>query len=144
PTSGSDGCALNLYINNVTFAGINNTSGCYTPVPYTYPFYSFFPGQEATVEQGSSYPFSASAPSGGSYYQWYGVWIDFNDNGSFEDPGELVLASVNGATTGTNALTGDIAIPMSAPVGPHVMRVRSGNVQIPMNSCTDNAVSGET
>lgn len=145
PTVVSDGCGLNLYINNVTFAGIDNTSGCYTPVPYTYPYYSFFPEQEATVMQGGAYPFSASAPNGTiGYYHWYGVWIDFNDNGSFEDPGELVLASANGATVLANALTGTINIPLSAPVGQHIMRVRSGNQELGFNSCSANSVSGET
>ncbi|HRN38369.1 MAG TPA: GEVED domain-containing protein, partial [Flavobacteriales bacterium] len=145
PTTGSNGCALGLYINNVTFAGINNTSGCFSPVPYTYPYYSFFPAQEANVQQMGTYAFSASAPNNGNgYYHWYGVWIDFNDNGSFDDPGELVLASNAGASTVDNQLTGNITIPITAPAGQHIMRVRTGNVQVPINSCTDNSVSGET
>ncbi|MEI2758857.1 MAG: GEVED domain-containing protein [Bacteroidia bacterium] len=144
PTTGSNGCALGLYIDNVTFAGINNTSGCFSPVPYTTPFYSFFPSQVATAQQGNTYAFSASAPNNpGSYYQWYGVWIDYNDNGSFDDAGELVLSSVAGATTLANALTGNITIPLTATVGQHLMRVRTGNVQVAINSCSDNSVSGE-
>jgi len=144
PTTGSDGCALGLYINNVTFAGINNTSGCFTPVPYTTPFYNFFPTQSATAQQGNTYAFSASAPNQlTGYYQWYGVWIDYNDNGSFEDAGELVLSSVNGATAINNQLTGNITIPLTATVGQHLMRVRTGNVSAAINSCSDNSVSGE-
>ncbi|MEZ5108373.1 MAG: GEVED domain-containing protein [Bacteroidia bacterium] len=145
PAVVSDGCALGLYINNVTFAGINNTSGCYNPVPYTYPYYSFFPSQTAAVTQGGVYPFSVSTPTqSGGYYQWFGVWIDYNDNGSFEDAGELVLSSVAGGDVSTNTLTGNITIPLSSTPGVHLMRVRSGNVSAAINSCTDNAVSGET
>ena len=144
PTTGSDGCALGLYINNVTFAGINNTSGCFSAVPYTTPFYSFFPTQLATAQQGNTYAFSASAPNNpGSYYQWYGVWIDYNDNGSFDDAGELVLSSIAGASTTNNQLTGNITIPLTATAGQHLMRVRTGNVSVAINSCSDNSVSGE-
>ncbi|MBS1765402.1 MAG: fibronectin type III domain-containing protein, partial [Bacteroidetes bacterium] len=145
PTVVSDGCGLGLYINNVTFAGINNTSGCYNSVPYTYPYYSFFPTQTASVTQGGVYPFSVSSPNQATgYYQWYGVWIDYNDNGSFEDAGELVLSSVAGATATNNSLTGNITIPLSSVPGVHLMRVRSANVSAAINSCSDNAVSGET
>ncbi|HMK26709.1 MAG TPA: GEVED domain-containing protein [Chitinophagaceae bacterium] len=48
------------------------------------------------------------------------VWIDFNQNGSWNDPGERVMATVGAA----NPAVGSITIPVTATVGPTRMRVR--------------------
>ncbi len=144
PTTGSNGCSLGLYINNFTFAGINNTSGCFNPIPYINPYYSYFQGLTAAVAQNQTYSISISTPTNaGNYSQYFRAWIDYNDNGSFEDAGELVFdgGSIN---TGTNVSTGNVTISPTANPGTHLMRIRSGNVTTGMNSCSDNSVSGET
>lgn len=144
PVHGSDGCSLGLYINNFTFAGINNTSGCYSSIPYTTPFYSYFPNQTANVDLGVTYPLSITTPpNAGSYYNHFAVWIDFNDNGSFDDAGEAIVASALGATTTTNSLTGNYTIPNTTPPGTHKLRIRSGNNDANWTSCAA-ASSGET
>ncbi len=48
------------------------------------------------------------------------VWIDFNQNGSFSDPGELVTTT----PAGLGPLTGNITIPVTSSLGPTRMRVR--------------------
>jgi hypothetical protein len=48
------------------------------------------------------------------------AWVDWNDNGTFET--SEVVAGMNGYSSGSPAID-TIAIPMSAPVGPHVLRV---------------------
>jgi len=148
PVTGSDGCGLGLFIDNFTFAGINNTSGCYNSVPYSTPYYSYFNGTTGSVVQNQTYPVSiTSTYNSGSYYQSFGMWIDFNNNGSFEDAGEKVLASTSGNSTTTPSLTGNITIPLTAPAGNHLVRIRSGNVDgstTVLNSCSVNSVSGET
>ncbi|HKR06693.1 MAG TPA: GEVED domain-containing protein, partial [Bacteroidia bacterium] len=141
PVHGSDGCALGLYINNFTFAGINNTSGCYSNVPYTTPFYSYFPNSVATVVLGVNYPYSITTPvNAGAYTQFFGIWIDFNNNGSFDDAGELIASTTS--STAVNTFSGNYTIPLSSPSGVHKMRIRSGNAA-PANSCSA-ASSGET
>ncbi len=142
PVHGSDGCALGLYIDNFTFAGINNTSGCYSSVPYTTPFYSYFPNATANVDLGVSYPFSITTPVTGAFTQWFGIYIDYNDNGSFDDAGELVAQTTPTISTAVNTFSGSILIPNTSAPGVHKMRIRSGNAA-PLNSCSA-ASSGET
>ena len=51
------------------------------------------------------------------------MWIDFNDNGDFEDPGEQILnTQIVPAANADTEFT--ITIPTDAPLGDHVMRVR--------------------
>lgn len=64
------------------------------------------------------------------------AWIDFNLDGDFDDPGELVLEA-----TGTEAVTADVAIPPDAAVGPVRMRVAMRRGQWP-EPC-ENFVFGE-
>ncbi|MFC2090403.1 GEVED domain-containing protein, partial [Bacteroidota bacterium] len=49
-----------------------------------------------------------------------GVWIDFNDNQSFDDAGENVICTIDDGADGTYNLT----IPVDAPLGSHRMRIR--------------------
>jgi subtilisin-like proprotein convertase family protein len=49
------------------------------------------------------------------------VWIDFNQNGSWTDPGEEVVSTTN---TAANPAIGTITIPLTATLGPTRMRVR--------------------
>ena len=53
------------------------------------------------------------------------MWIDFNDNGDFTDPGELILDTFvvpNGGENTDQAFT--ITIPTDANLGSHILRVR--------------------
>jgi subtilisin-like proprotein convertase family protein len=49
------------------------------------------------------------------------VWIDYNQNGSWTDPGEEVVSTTN---TAANPATGNITIPLTSSIGPTRMRVR--------------------
>jgi hypothetical protein len=49
------------------------------------------------------------------------VWIDFNQNGNFTDPGERVVATTN---TAANPAIASITIPVTTSIGPTRMRVR--------------------
>jgi len=99
-------------INNVTFETINNNSTSTAG-------YEDFSAVSTTVVQGSVYPFSSSATTSYPEDQVL-VWIDFNQNGSFTDPGEQVFS--NGPNVSPWA--GNITIPMTALVGTTKMRVR--------------------
>ena len=76
-------------IDNVTFAGINNTTalGCTQ--------YKDYGNYTAQLLSNSSYPFSISLSScdGSTASKYVKVYIDYNKNGEFNDAGELVATS---------------------------------------------------
>ena len=76
-------------IDNVSFAGINNTTqaGCTQ--------YNDFGNYTASLQPNTAYPFSISLSScdGSTAFKYVKVFIDYNKNGSFDDAGELVATS---------------------------------------------------
>ncbi|MBA3649543.1 MAG: T9SS type A sorting domain-containing protein [Chitinophagales bacterium] len=124
-TSQSQVCTSGLYnpyyscyygsaIDNFNLSNINQTNtGCSGPDAADYTNLS------CELAQGESYIFSLTSSSYYPYSDFAGIWIDFNDNDDFGDAGEILFSSsYNGEFTGT------IAIPLTAPLGMHRMRVR--------------------
>ncbi|HHM20632.1 MAG TPA: hypothetical protein ENJ20_01295, partial [Bacteroidetes bacterium] len=107
------------WIEAVTFGTIDNTSNK-TP-------YSDFTSLSANVTAGNSYPIALT--SGFSWFtqdEHWMVWIDYNRNGQFEEPGEIALSLLSPAPpNGTNSHTvnGTIIIPATAAAGPARMRI---------------------
>ncbi len=121
--AGADGTGLGLdeRITGVSFAGINNTTPDVAPTAPAYTDYTAF---TANVVPGVSFPITigANSSAGSSYSEnQVLVWIDYNQDGDFNDLGELAFSSAIEATT---AYTGSITIPMSAATGTTRMRVR--------------------
>jgi len=109
-------------ITSVVFAGINNTS------PATVngsPELEDFTSQTATVSQGSSYPISVKGNTAGAYTNYIRVYIDWNQNNSFTDPGESYNIGSIYNSSGTDAIVanGTIAVPAGATLGNTRMRV---------------------
>ncbi|MBI1228453.1 MAG: T9SS type A sorting domain-containing protein [Bacteroidetes bacterium] len=99
-------------ISNVTFNNINNSSSGFNGG------YQNFTAISTDVDLGGTYTFSASISP------YYGgdaiiVWIDFNQDGDFDDTGEQVLQVTSG-----NPSTGSITIPGTAVPGITRLRVR--------------------
>lgn len=111
---------------NVTFGSLNNTSNCTVVAPGPGSLlnrYSNFAGFVAapTVMQGQTVPFSVNVNTcGGWFGMEFDIYIDYNQNGSFADAGELAYSTTN-AIQGPN--TGNILIPLTASVGNTRMRV---------------------
>jgi subtilisin family serine protease len=102
------------WINRVQLNTIDNTSG-------SDGGYGDYTGISTQLNQGSTHSLTVTPGfSGEEYDEHIRVWIDFNQNGSFNDPGELVLES---ADIGNSALTGDIVVPIDAVLGGTRMRV---------------------
>src|SRR5690554_868963 len=99
-------------ISNVTFQDINNSSTSSSG-------YEDFTAISTEVTQGESYNFSVTLSE---YYDTDEVlvWIDFNQDGDFNDPGEAVLTLEMTSTSGG----GNITIPMNATLGATRMRIR--------------------
>ena len=110
----SAGCSSGDYINNFTFNTIvNNATGCNGNANS----YIYYPNS-TTVIAGNTYNISMQA--GATYAQGFGVWIDYNRDGDFNDPGEFVYASPTSATTVFNST---VQIPMGALPGTTRLRV---------------------
>jgi subtilisin-like proprotein convertase family protein len=99
-------------ISNVTYGTINNNSTGQVS-------YSNFTNLSTNMIKGQVAPISVSI-SGAFGSDQVAVWIDFNQNGSFLDPGELVYRSPQG----TGPHVGNITIDPNALTGSTRMRVR--------------------
>ena len=107
------------WIANVSFNTINNNSGKSQ--------YSDFTGISTSVDPDGSYTFSLTP--GFSWTQWdsyVSVWIDYNGDFDFNDPGEKVVEQIvpagsSGGTPNTGSAT--VTIPTNSPSGATQMRV---------------------
>jgi hypothetical protein len=133
------GCAVGDQIINFSTTGgstniTNNASGCSTGS------YAYVTGQSVTQLQGLDVTLSMQA--GPVYGQGFKVWIDWNNNFSFADAGELVYTSPGSST---NVYTGTVTVPFSAAAGTKRMRVLCNYAGIPtaMDGCPVSQYYGE-
>lgn len=100
------------WITNVTFAGINNTTvGINGLNDYT--------NQIATIEAGATESMSVTIDAYGSDY--VSAFIDWNQNGNFDDSGEEYTIATNTASNGPHTI--NIEAPEDAAVGNTRLRV---------------------
>ncbi len=99
-------------ISNVTFGTINNNSSSTAG-------YENFTSLSTDVVQGDNVPISVTISTPFTPDQVL-VWIDFNQDGDFTDPGELAYTSA----LGVGPHVGTVAISSTALLGPTRMRVR--------------------
>jgi len=69
---------------------------------------------------------------GRTYQEGWSVWIDYNQDGDFDDQGELVWASPNPSS---GIVTGNFMIPTSARTGSTRLRVQMERNNIPTPGC---------
>lgn len=102
--------------SEVVFSTISNSSDGFTADGV---FVDYFCTQRAEVIAGDTYPIAIRT---GFYPEHVSVYIDYNDNGSFDLPDELVFTS---AGTSVNQLhTGSITIPATVPIVCQPLRMR--------------------
>lgn len=99
-------------ISRVQFNTIDN------PSTSTAGYENFF-NVSTEITQSMTYPITVTIAGGYSSDQVL-VWIDYNQNGFFTDPGELVYTSANGV----GPHTANIVIPFASVTGATGMRVR--------------------
>ena len=132
----SVGCGFDDYINSFTFATLSNlNSGCNNLNGTGYSYFNSIAAPQ--IMAGQSY--STSVTVSPFYPQGVAIWIDFNQNGTFE-PTERVFASAAAIPAGTTQ-SGTIAIPTTTLPGTTRMRVRcsyasAGTTIDPCNSLT--------
>ena len=107
------------WITKVTFGAINSTSGKSTYTDFTTKSTDMAKGITANI----------SLTTGFSYYTWdeyWKVWIDYNQNGIFEEPSEIAFQGIKNKPpngTSTSTLNGTVDIPTTATLGQTRMRV---------------------
>ncbi|MFN0030719.1 MAG: S8 family serine peptidase [Flavobacteriales bacterium] len=103
------------YIENVTLGDINNTSaddGGYILVA----------GQTTILNAGSQYTiYCTPGYAGFSYNEYFKAWIDYDADGEFEEPTELVFDAGGGTTS---EVSGSFTVPISVQDG--IVRMRVG------------------
>ena len=116
------------WISKVQFNTIDNSSHKTN--------YSDFTSINTTLEKDGTYPLTIETSF--SYYtadEYVRVWIDYNQNGSFSDPGEMVFDRIlNKPSNGSPpvSITDNIKIPFNIPIGNTRMRVSMQRGSAPM------------
>jgi hypothetical protein len=133
------GCSFGDQILNFNTTGgvsniTNNGSGC------SAGYYQYFAGQSVSQLQGQDVTINMQA--GPTWGQGFKVWIDWNNNLSFADAGELVYTSPGSGIAVNSAV---VTVPFSATVGTVRMRVvcSYGGIPPAMDGCPVNQFYGE-
>ncbi len=133
------GCSFGDQILNFNTTGgvsniTNNNSGC------SAGYYEYFAGQSVSQLQGQDVTLNMQA--GPTWGQGFKVWIDWNNNQSFADAGELVYTSPGSGIAVNSAV---VTVPFSATTGIVRMRVVCSYAGIPpaMDGCPANQTYGE-
>ena len=101
------------WIQRVVFNEIDNTSGKNNG-------YGNFTSMTATVARGETLPVNIQAGfASSSYTEYWSIWIDFNQNGTFDTDERVVY----GSSSSSSLLSANVSIPTTALLGTTRMRV---------------------
>ncbi len=100
------------YIDNVVLGGVSNATGANGG-------YGNFTSQVANISAGSNTIVVSAGFASSSYTEYWRVWIDFNQNGTFESSEQVV----NGSSSSAGNLSYNFTVPSSALTGNTRMRV---------------------
>jgi bacillolysin len=100
------------YIDYVSIGGISNTTGANGG-------YGNFTNLAGNLPYGSNTILFSAGFTGSAYTEYWKVWIDYNQNGTFETSEEMVSGSSSSSAT----LTSTFTVPTSALAGSTRMRV---------------------
>jgi len=100
------------YIDYVSIGGINNTTAGNAG-------YGNFTNLVGNLPYGSNTILFSAGFSGTAYTEYWKIWIDYNQNGTFETAEEMV----SGSSSSSANLTSTFTVPTSALAGPTRMRV---------------------
>ncbi len=103
------------WISNVEFNTINNSSGSTS--------YTDFTNLSTSIKKGNTYTIDVDITTNGSWLQYVGVWIDWNQDGTFNTTDEEFQIGDNGSVNGTATVSGSITVPVTALTGPTTMRI---------------------
>lgn len=129
-------------ITLVNFAGINNTS---SNVVNGSPDMQDFTSMTGNVVIGSTYPIVLKGHTGGSYTNYFSVFVDWNQDNDFSDAGEKFNIGTIYNSNGIDAVqaTGNITVPAGALTGTTRMRVHKLYGGYPTGPCTNTGGYGQ-
>lgn len=132
PSGALDCSSFNDAITNVTINTLNNTTSCGTGG------YTIYTTPTTSLTQGVTYPITVEV---GDAADRVAVWIDFNNNNTFDASEYFALGTASTA----NVCSGSIVIPAGATTGARRMRVREKWNAIPISTeaCTLTGTWGE-
>src|SRR5690554_864327 len=118
-------------MTRVVFAGIDNPSSATSTDAY-----EDFTAIEGEVTQGETYPIALEGYTGGNFTNYFTVWVDWNQDGTFESSEMTEVGSISGSTgTDGQQATSDIIVPVDATLGTTRMRVIKNYNTSPTNPC---------
>ena len=130
PLYRSDGCYVNLNINvfqiktvaNVSLYGNNNT-GCSTN---GYGNYTGFVATNLVAGQPYNFVMETGRDGGGLFYSEHiAIWIDANNNSTFETSERVYQSTDPNTMSGTHIISASFTVPATATVGNKRLRIRS-------------------
>ncbi len=131
PVTYCDSASTNIsdeYIGRVQLNTIDNSSGG--------QYYSDFTSVSTSLNKGDSYTITVTPTWTGTVYsEGYSVWIDYNQDGDFDDSGEQVWTQ---SATKTTPVSGTFTVSSSASSGSTRMRVSMKYNGIPTSCETFN------
>ncbi len=119
PSTHSSGCGSGDDMQIITLSTLSNTTTC---GPGAYNYYTGGGAQTTTLTAGNTYTISVKVGTDGN--QYFGAWIDFNQDGTLS-AAEFLGASANAGSNGTTAVT--FTVPAGAIDGVTRLRVVGGN-----------------
>ncbi|MFT5249297.1 MAG: hypothetical protein ACI93P_001023 [bacterium] len=124
----AEDCSFGDGFTNVTVSDLDNDSGC--------EGYADFTSMITALEPGNTYDFTVTTGYGDQNVR---VWIDFNDDGTFDNSETVVpnFVIAPGSAAGTYTETATLTIPGSVSSGmQHRMRVKSNwQAPVPDDAC---------
>ncbi|MCB9045507.1 MAG: T9SS type A sorting domain-containing protein [Chitinophagales bacterium] len=125
--------SYNMYIRSFsTTGGITNITNNNTYCSNTSTSYTYYSGMVHEGAPLSSVNFSVTI--GSSYPQGVVIWVDWNQDGDFNDAGEKVYNPSSTISAG-GTRTGSFTIPVTASIGNTRMRVRSSYATTSVPQC---------
>lgn len=119
-------------ITRVIFGDLDNTSSADSN-----EIMEDFTHIEGEVSRRATYEIALEGNTKGANTNYFTVWIDWNQNGSYDDPGEMFEIGSITNSTGTDGqqATASIEIPNTARLGETKMRVVKSSGSSPVEPC---------
>ncbi|MCB4798160.1 GEVED domain-containing protein [Neotamlana laminarinivorans] len=125
-----------FHITNITIGSIDNASN---GTASNYEFYS------ATTDLNVNQSYSVDVDFATNSYNTTGLvlWIDYNNDGDFDDTGEQVYSATATPTTTSGTHSFSVTIPNTASIGITRLRLSLKHNSVATSSCTNDYQAGE-
>ena len=134
-TGCTNGAKISNFVTTGALIDISNNTGTATCGVLGY---NNFTSMDVVAVEGTTISFTVGI---GSFAAAVKIWVDWNNNGVFEDT-EIVAASTATIASGST-FTGSFTVPMGASIGEHRMRVRAVESTTVFTACSSHTW-GET